>query len=228
MTEHQEQRALAEMRSMIESGDYPLNSRLPPERTLCDTMGVTRAALRKALATLESEGQIWRHVGKGTFVGSPPVGSLQDLSAIATRTNPAEVMQARLMLEPELARLAALNATATDVEEMHRCIRRTKSAREWRTYEMWDNRLHRTIAGAGGNGCMLALFDMLNSVRRTVTWGRLRSYELGSGRVHHSFSEHDVLVDAIAQRDTELSAGLMRDHLRAVRQDLVQSLPGGA
>jgi len=210
---------------MIEAGDYPLNSRLPPERTLCERMGVTRAALRKALATLEAEGHIWRHVGKGTFVGSPPVGSPADLAAVTSRTNPSEVMQARLMLEPELARLAALNATSTDVEDMRQCIRRTRSAKEWRTYEMWDNRLHRAIARAGGNSCTLALFDMLNGIRRAVTWGRLRSYELGSGRAHHSFAEHDALVDAIEQRDTELAAGLMRDHLRAVRRDLTQSMP---
>jgi DNA-binding FadR family transcriptional regulator len=225
MTEHQEQRALSRMRAMIETGDYPLNSRLPPERTLCEEMGVTRAALRKALATLEGEGQIWRHVGKGTFVGNPPVGSPQDLSAITSRTNPAEVMQARLMLEPELARLAALNATSVEVEEMRRCIRKTKSAKEWRTYEMWDNRLHRAIARAGGNSCMLALFDMLSGIRRAVTWGRLRSYELGMGRTHHSFAEHDALVDAIEHRDTDLAAALMRDHLRAVRRDLMQSMP---
>lgn len=224
MTQHQEQRALSEMRAMIEAGDYPLNSRLPPERALCETMGVTRAALRKALATLEAEGHIWRHVGKGTFVGSPPVASPQDLAAITSRANPSEVMQARLILEPELARLAALNATATDIEGMWVCIRRTRAAKEWRTYEMWDNRLHRAIARAGGNSCMLALFDMLNGIRRAVTWGRLRSYELGTGRIHHSFAEHDALVDAIEQRDTELAAGLMRDHLRAVRRDLMQSM----
>lgn len=225
MTEHPEQRALSRMRAMIEAGDYPLNSRLPPERTLCGAMGVTRAALRKALAALEAEGHIWRHVGKGTFVGSPPVGSLQDLSAITSRTNPTEVMQARMMLEPELARLAALNATASEVEEMRRCIVRTKAAKEWRGYEMWDNRLHRAIARAGSNSCMLALFDMLNGIRRAVTWGRLRSYALDSGRVHHSFAEHDALVDAIEHRDTDLAATLMRDHLRAVRRDLLQSMP---
>lgn len=225
MTEHQEQRALSQMRAMIEAGDYPLNSRLPPERKLCDVLGVTRNALRKALATLEAEGQIWRHVGKGTFVGSPPVGTGSDLSAVTSRTNPTEVMQARLMLEPEMARLAALNATQADVEEMRFCIAKTKVAREWRTYEMWDNRLHRTIARAGGNACTLALFDMLNGIRRAVTWGRLRRYELGSDRAHHSFAEHDALVDAIEQRDTEQAAERMRGHLRAVRRDLLQSMP---
>jgi DNA-binding GntR family transcriptional regulator len=66
---------------------------------------------------------------------------------------------------------------------------------------------------------------MLNEVRRAVTWGRLRSYELGAGRSHHSFAEHDAMVDAIEHRDTELAASLMRDHMRAVRRGLMQSMP---
>lgn len=225
MTQHESDRALSQMRQMIEAGDYPLNSRLPPERELCEHLGVKRNALRRALAALESEGQIWRHVGKGTFVGSPPPTAVEDVLSVTSRTNPGEVMQARLMVEPELARLAALNATATDIEEMRHCIRKTKSASEWRTYEMWDNRLHRSIARAGGNGCMLAVFDMLNSVRRAVTWGRLRAYDLTPDHGHHSFTEHDALVNAIEDRDTELAATLMRDHLREVRRDLMQSMP---
>lgn len=225
MTEHPEHRALTKMRTMIQEGDYPLNSRLPPERVLCETIGVSRATLRKVLATLAAEGQIWRHVGKGTFVGSPPAGGLDDLPSIASRSNPAEVMQAREMIEPELARLAALNSSAAEIDEMRHCIRRTKSARNWRTYEMWDNRLHRTVAKAGGNGCMLAVFDMVNGVRRAVTWGRLRRYDLTPEHSHHSFSEHDALVDAIEHRDTDLAAKLMRAHLREVRRDLLQSMP---
>ncbi|UCH74625.1 MAG: FadR family transcriptional regulator [Rhodospirillales bacterium] len=226
MSQHAVDRTLALMRQMIEAGDYPLNSRLPPERDLCDRLGVTRNTLRRALSTLESEGQIWRHVGKGTFVGTPPNGALDDLSQVTSRTNPTEVMQARQMVEPELARLAALNASATDIEEMRHCIQRTKSARNWRTYEMWDNRLHRAIAKAGGNGCMLAVFDMLNTIRRAVTWGRLRRYDLTPDHSHHSFAEHDSLVDAIEHRDTDLAANLMREHLREVRRDLLQAMPG--
>lgn len=225
MVDKNEVEALAIMRRMIEDGEYPLNSRLPPERTLCAELGVKRTVLRRALAVLESEGHIWRHVGKGTFVGSSPSGALTDLSAITGRTNPAEVMQARRVLEPELARLAALNATADDIEGMRHCIRKSKASREWRTYEMWDNRLHRTIARAGGNVSLLALFDMLNGIRRAVTWGRLRRYELTPDHSHHSFAEHDLLIEAITDRDTEAAATVMRDHLRAVRRDVLQSMP---
>ena len=214
---------MQELRRMLEAGDYPLNSRLPPERDLCEKFGVKRAVLRKSLAKLEADGHIWRHVGKGTFVGSPTSNLLDDISSIANRTNPSEVMQARLTVEPELARLAALNATAAEIAEMRRCIRGTRQAREWRTYEMWDNRLHREVAKASGNICLLAVFDMLNSVRRAVAWKRLRKHEVTDG--HHSFGEHDLLVDVIEERDTEAAAALMRDHLRAVRQDLLASMP---
>lgn len=223
MSLHESERVLEELRQMLETGDYPLNSRLPPERDLCGKLGVKRAVLRKALARLEADGHIWRHVGKGTFVGSPPSGLLDDMSSIASRTNPAEVMQARLTVEPELARLAALNATAAEIAEMRRCIKGTRQAREWRTYEMWDNRLHREVARASGNVCLLAVFDMLNSVRRAVAWKRLRKHEVTHN--HHSFCEHDALVDVIEERDTEAAAALMRDHLRAVRRDLLASMP---
>lgn len=208
---------------MLDAGEYPLNSRLPPERDLCDSIGVKRGVLRKALAKLEEDGHIWRHVGKGTFVGSPPSNLMGDMASVVSRTNPTDVMQARLTVEPELARLAALNATAAMIAEMRRCIRGTRQAGEWRTYEMWDNRLHREIAKASGNLCLLAVFDMLNSVRRAVAWKRLRKNELTYE--HHSFDEHDALVDIIEERDTGAAAALMRDHLRAVRGDLLASMP---
>ena len=217
------ERVLRELRRLLEAGDYPMNSRLPPERELCEKFAVKRAVLRKALAKLEEDGHIWRHVGKGTFVGSPPSGLLADMSSIASRTNPSEVMQARLTVEPELARLAALNATAAEIAEMRRCVRGTRQAREWRTYELWDNRLHREVARASGNLCLLAVFDLLNAVRRDVAWKRLRKIELNHD--HHSFGEHDALVDLIEERDTEAAAAEMRDHLRAVRRDLLASMP---
>ena len=57
----------------------------------------------------------------------------------------------------------------------------------------------------------------------SVAWKRLRKHELNHD--HHSFGEHDALVDLIEERDTEAAAALMRDHLRAVRRDLLASMP---
>ena len=65
--------ALTQLRAYLAQNDYPADGRLPPERKLCEELGVTRTSLRKALATLELEGQIWRHVGRGTFIGARPL-----------------------------------------------------------------------------------------------------------------------------------------------------------
>ncbi len=166
--------ALARLRSYLAQIEMPLDSRLPPERELAETLGVTRAGLRKALAVLESENQIWRHVGKGTFIGSRPIETMADVAAITRRTNPTEVMRTRLVLEPEVARMAALNATSAHIAEMRLCMQRTRGAQTWRQYEAWDNRLHRVIAESTQNSLLLALLDTLNAVRRAVVWGRLR------------------------------------------------------
>src|SRR3546814_6411843 len=68
----QGQGALTQMRAYLAQRDLPANSRLPPERELCDILGVSRGELRKALAVMESNGELWRHVGKGTFIGARP------------------------------------------------------------------------------------------------------------------------------------------------------------
>ena len=70
------QSALTQLKAYLAQLNLPENARLPAERELCDVLGVSRGELRKALALLEAEGEVWRHVGKGTFLGArPPDGT---------------------------------------------------------------------------------------------------------------------------------------------------------
>ena len=215
--------ALLELRTMLSEIDVTANSRLPPERDLARRLGVQRPALRKALAVLESEGQIWRHVGKGTFVGSRPSIAQGDVTAIARLTNPGEVMRTRILLEPEVAAMAALNATPAHVAEMRTCLARSRAGATWRQYEAWDTRLHRVIAEATQNYLLLALLDTLTAVRRAVTWGRLRTDRERPKPTHHSFAEHDEIVAAIEERDRERARDAMRRHLETVERNLLRA-----
>ncbi len=215
------QGALTQLKAYLAQERLPETARLPSERVLGETLGVSRGELRKALAILEAEGAIWRHVGKGTFLGARPVKELSTVAGIAEVSNPREVMRARLLLEPLLAGEAALNATSADLEEMERCLVGTRRAESWRHYENWDNRLHRAVAEAAGNTVLLALFDLLNAVRRAVVWGRLRSEPERPPADHHSFADHEVLVAAIRERDVALAAEAMRAHLARVERNLI-------
>jgi DNA-binding FadR family transcriptional regulator len=214
--------ALTQLRAYLAQSDLPGNGKLPPERELVELLGVSRGDLRKALAMLESEGVLWRHVGKGTFVGARPIDELSTVAAISAKTNPAEVMRTRLLVEPVIAREAALNATAEDIAGMRNCLKGAREARTWRFYENWDNRLHRTIAQSTHNVLMLAMFDTLNTVRRAVVWGRLRPAGDRPEPDHHSFAQHDALVGAIEDRDLRSAEFAMRTHLVDVARNLLE------
>jgi DNA-binding FadR family transcriptional regulator len=221
MTSRETQSTLTQLRAYLVNHGQSGADRLPPERQLAQDLGVSRGTLRRALAELEQEGLIWRHVGRGTFLGDRPIEPLHDLSEVMRRTNPAGVMEARLAFEPELARLAALHATSADLEELAVCVRESRAAPDWRSYEYWDNQLHRGIAQATGNVVLLSLLDSLNIIRRAVTWGRLRRDPQHLDPEHHSFAEHDAIVAAIVERDAEAAAAAMRIHLRSVRTHLL-------
>ena len=218
--------ALVQLRAYIAQGEFALNDRLPPERELCEKLGIARAELRKAFAVLETEGAIWRHVGRGTFVanGQGHGADFQSIAAIAKRTTPQQVMYARLVLEPQLAREAALCATAEHVEQLHDICAKARLADTWRQYETLDNRFHSLVTEATQNTPLIAMYDQLNALRRTVVWGMLRRRYERPPKDHHSFVEHESILVAIEERDTEAAQAGMKAHLCSVRDSLFSGM----
>src|SRR5687768_14111794 len=110
-------------------GKLAPGARLPTERELAKRFAVPRNAARRTLAQLEAERAITRHVGRGTFLagdagrdGAPfPADSV-------SHTSPAELMEARLRIEPALAELIVTNATPADFERMETCIDKAERA----------------------------------------------------------------------------------------------------
>jgi DNA-binding FadR family transcriptional regulator len=214
-----------EIKQFITAERFNHNDRLPPERMLSQLFGVTRGELRKALAELEADGLIWRHVGRGTFIGARPVMNLADAAYLGELASPAQVIIARLAIEPELARLASKHGTRIDFEEIQSCNNRCRAAADWRSYEAWDNNLHYAIAKATHNKLLVHLFDILNVVRRSTVWGLARTTKLPP-RDHISFTEHDAICEAIIQRDGATASLRMRDHLVSVRERVLPALSG--
>lgn len=215
---------LTQLYGFIASAQLPDDGRLPPERELAELLGVKRTELRKGLAVLERDGQLWRHVGKGTFVGPKPP-QLVDIADLVQRSNPVQVMKARIGLEPELSRLAAINATVAEIATLAELNASCRAATSWREYEAYDARFHHQIAEAAHNPILIALLETLNAVRRAVTWGRPRPSHSSPPADHHSFEDHDRIVDAIAHREPAGAADAMRRHLQNVEDRLIGRAP---
>ncbi|TGD65536.1 FadR family transcriptional regulator [Tabrizicola sp. WMC-M-20] len=219
-------RQLAEqIMEYVTTEQFKHNDRLPPERVLAQRFGVTRGELRKGLAELEKDGLIWRHVGRGTFIGARPVLNLADATYLGELASPAQVIAARLVIEPELARLAALYGTRADFDEIQACSSRCRAANDWRIYEAWDNNLHHAIAKATHNKLLIYLFDILNVVRRSTVWGQPRTSRKPHTD-HRSFAEHDAICAAILARDGQVASLRMRDHMVSVRERVLPAISG--
>lgn len=192
--------------------------RLPPEPKLGEQMGMSRGRLRTVLQRLEDEGLIWRHVGKGTFIG-PPVST--DVSNEASVISVDDLIEARLVLEPQLAAQAALHATPADLDAMDRCLSEMALPGPFMPWKRLDERLHRVIAEATHNALLLRMYDTLRAQVRLNLDARMEEvYGPTSGPRHETDLEHRLLVDAIRIHHAVKAEQLMRDHLRLVRTRL--------
>jgi DNA-binding FadR family transcriptional regulator len=208
---------VAAVRAFIAEGAYAPGDRLPPERELIGSLGLSRASLRKALDALEREGAIWRHVGKGTFVAGPAdAAGAGGLGEIGQQITPVRMMRARLCIEPAVAREAAINASAEAVARIDRAKDAAARAESWAEYERQDDRFHRAVAEAADNILLLALFDQLNHVQRAVAWETVVRKSTRPPQGHSSFSEHEAIVAAVAARDPAGAQEAMRRHIGSV------------
>lgn len=209
---------------LSESGAAP-GDRLPAERDLSATLGLSRGDLRKALTMLEAEGIVERHVGRGTFLRMPSPanqGSLPLVRRLAEITSPHDAMMARLSLEPELAGYAAIHAAPRHLAEARRLTEGMRAATNWADYESQDARLHELIAIASGNPLLAELHRIVNAVRGSVVWSNLALPQDGPPADYHSFDEHDAIVEALERRDRPGAHAAMRAHLKSVRATLLR------
>ncbi|MBB4041733.1 DNA-binding FadR family transcriptional regulator [Microvirga flocculans] len=213
--------ALGRLRALLDDSAFD-GERLPSERVLATRLGIGRRALRRALEVLEAEGRIWRHQGKGTFLGPRPAQAQTNLEELTKRTHPLEVMDVRLEIEPALARLAAMRATNGDIERLMRLADRTATSYDADGRELWDSALHRTIAEAAGNSLLLAIFDMVDRIRQDTTWQLLRERARSSERQKIYVEQHRRVIAAIAQREASAAEHAMREHLELVREGLLK------
>ncbi|WP_437613966.1 FadR/GntR family transcriptional regulator [Erwinia sp. V71] len=218
--------ALDKLRQLIQHHDLQPDQPLPTERELADRFNVGRREIRRALDVLEEEGRIWRKQGKGTFIGpAAPVQPLV-LQDLPQQSNLLEVMEARLQLEPGLARLAAIRASKEQIALLQRLLERMHhiSAEDGDQHELWDSAFHRAIAEAAGNRLMLGLFDAMDAVRRDPTWQHLRVQARTPARLDNYDHHHHRLVKHIAARQPVEAAAAMREHLLALQQALTEAI----
>ncbi|GGD89119.1 FadR/GntR family transcriptional regulator [Caballeronia grimmiae] len=216
----------AYLREEIASGRLSEGAKLPAERLLSEQFGASRGAVRRVLQDLKERGLITQSVGSGTFVRPGAASTFP--ARIRERaepppedqTSPAELMEARLLIEPLMPRLITRNATGADFAKMIECIERSEAAQTIEEFEHWDGQLHRVFALATHNSFFLKILELTNRVREQGEWGRLKARSLTPERRKEYEAQHREIVEALRDRDTDAAVKALTEHLIGIQHNL--------
>ena len=197
--------------------------RIPTERDFSASSGLSRSTVRRVLSGFKARGLITQTVGSGTYVSHNALqvlGSAPD-PGVACNTSPAELMGARLVLEPAIIELVIAHANSSDFLHMEECCARAETATTLEEFEHWDSMLHEVIANAAHNAFIAGVFRLMNQARSEAEWGMLKRRSATPERRLEYQQEHRALVSALKQRDAAQAKALSTAHLVHVRQNML-------
>lgn len=194
---------------------------LPSEQELVQRYGVSRSVVREAVVYLKGQGIIEVRQGKGVFVSRVPLELLLQNIRLATLSDKAkldEVWELRLLLEVQIAGLAASRRTRHDLERLEQAVADMDRAFERGGLgDEEDARFHNHLVAATGN---TALVQVVGGVAELVRASVRAALERKPGQPRLSNEEHGCILGAVRAQDVEAAKGAMQRHLERAMKEL--------
>ena len=208
------------VRRRITGGELLNGERLPPERAFAEQFGVSRGTVRDALRRLEEGGFVEKRPGSGTYVAYSEV----ETASIARSTSPLELIDTRFALEPQIVRLAVLNATERPLMKAERALEvMERSEDDPDAFAAGDETFHLSLAECTRNALLVWITERVSEVRNNAEWARMRQITLSRGMIRRYNMQHRAVFEAVRMRDAEQAARSMRSHLELARKSLVDA-----
>ena len=210
----------AHVRRRIAGGELLSGERLLPERTFAEQYGVSRGTVRDALRRLEEAGFVERRPGSGTYVAWSEV----ETTSIARSTSPLELIDARYALEPQIVRLAVLNATGRALARAERALEVMEGSEgDADSFAVGDETFHLALAECTKNAMLIWITQRVSEVRKNAEWARMRQITLSGPMIRRYNAQHREVFEAVRRRDAEQAVRAMRAHLDLARTSLVDA-----
>jgi len=207
-----------QIQALIEKGRLRHGDQLPPERELAKIFKVSRHSVREAIRILEHKNVVKSRPGSGTYIILEDESFVVEFLAKAINQEKhtlAEIFQFRELLEPQIAALAAKNATKEEVSVLQDILERQQNeADNNRVSKELDEDFHLALAKATGNSVLLQVVELLGYIF-------LKSRHEFSQSLHRnrlSIKGHRKIFKAIKDANSIAARELMTDHLNAIRQ----------
>jgi GntR family transcriptional regulator, uxu operon transcriptional repressor len=214
-----------QLAQLIARGEFPAGARLPAERELAMSFGVSRASVREAIISLEMSGLVEVRVGTGIFVTQPEAASRPRGDA---GPGPFELLAARKLLEGEIAAVAAENATQHDIGALQRSVARLeRHIDDFAAREAEDRDFHLLLAKATGNGSLELVVQGLWN-QRAELWGRLQRHFHTNDLALRTIRDHAAIAAAVEAKDPDAARASMHRHLSRVTREFQRGVDNEA
>jgi GntR family transcriptional regulator, transcriptional repressor for pyruvate dehydrogenase complex len=217
-----------QIEQMIQRGELKVGDRLPPERTLARTFRVSRNCIRQAIQALSAKTILESRRGDGTYVCAADQGLLVSSLAQAIQTQKdllKDIIEFRLLMEPQIAYLAARNITREELDRLKVivCDQERKNLAGQEDVEL-DAAFHLQLAEASKNRIIHQVVSTMNEILNESRSEFLQT----DGRRRNSVIGHLKIIDALEAGDPQRAFQAMREHLLAVERSIFGAHPGGA
>jgi len=212
---------VAQIQRLIADGRLRPGHQLPSERELSELFQVSRASVREAIRALDSMGLVEIRSGEGTYVASTVESLLSPLAfAIRERRDALrEIFEARRIVEPEIAALAAERANPSEIRRLEAILaEQSRQISKGGTGVEADSAFHSALARAAKNKVFLRLDDAMVESLREV---RERSLQ-ANGRPGRSLAGHQKILRAIRAKDPAKAREAMLEHLEAIERNILR------
>jgi GntR family L-lactate dehydrogenase operon transcriptional regulator len=206
----------------IRIGELKPGDRLPSEREMALQLGVSRPAVREAIAALQFAGLVESRVGDGTYVTFHITQPLELLLGKAKEVlqksqSPLEILTLRRVLEVGAARLAVIRATPEDDQRIQAVWETKKSlalAGKYEEYLSIAEQFHLTLAQATHSSAVVEMVASLLKAVHQPLWKAMRVdfYRKDPGRIHEMLDIHEAILRAFLNRDSNAITTAMEHH----------------
>jgi DNA-binding FadR family transcriptional regulator len=206
----------------IAAGDYEIGQRLPSERELAQSFGVSRPTVREAIIALELDELVDVRLGSGVYVKNrqPPSGAEG-----AKDIGPFELLEARHAIEGEAAALAALRIDDAQLAKLSALIsemRDDNRQNEIIMSEEADRRFHELIASSTQNSGIIAAVQMLWDARARSPQSHSMDDKGRARGLKPPIDEHAAILRALKKHDPEAARAAMHEHISRVIEDMLK------
>ena len=216
---------LRRLRKIVETNRIPADGRLPSERELARRLGVSRSTVREALRALEFLGAVRILPSVGAFRVELRAGERSETRPEGLRNaweEQRQLVEVRLLLEPQVAALAARRATERNIDELQRILDEQEDRlSESREGSAADRRFHEGLSRATGND---ALARTIAQLEAAVESYHLRAWQQPE-QLANSLRGHRQILAAVVRRDAASAAQGMDAHIRSSLERLFDASP---